>query len=259
MRERGVQARRARATDGKREPGQPPASGVRFWQVIAIVALIAATAGWTTVAVIALRPGPASEVAAASPTDEPAPTDDASVEPPVESHEVADLEALLPAELNGTSLIRESWTGTTFLGDDTWSSSVTTFLTDAGKTAADFQASQAYDAAGALDLNAGAFRVAGIDGAVLRDALIAAWTGDYPELKVTKTTIGGLNVTSGDFGDGGISSYWYVRDRVVFDIETSDPSIALAALSALPKAGESSTPSSAAARSASPSGSPSPS
>lgn len=248
MRERGVQARRARAADGELPPTPPRASGLRFWQVLAVVALIAAIAGWTTVAAIALRPAPAPEALASptdapAPTDELAPTDDASLEPAVESHEVADLEALLPAELNGTSLTRESWTGDTILGDDSWSSSVTTFLTTAGKTAADLQASQAYDSSGALDLSAGAFRVAGLDAAALRDAMIEAWKGDYPDLKVAHTTIGGLALTTGDFGEGAVNSYWYVRDGVVFDIETSDPLVAQAAFAALPAAGASPAPS----------------
>jgi hypothetical protein len=257
VRERGVQARRARGANG--DPGPPRTAGnVRFWQALAIVALIAATAGWTTVAVIALRPS-AANVAVASPTVEPLPTDDASVEPPIESHDVADLEALLPPDLNGTSLTRESWTGDTILGDDSWSTSLTTFLTDAGKAPSDLQASQAYDAAGSLDMSAGAFRVAGIEGAALRDAMIAAWKGDYPDLKVATTKIGGLDVTTGDFGDGGVNSYWYVRDNVVFDIETSDLTIAQTALAALPLPGASSPPSPTAPASASPAASPSPS
>jgi hypothetical protein len=255
VRERGVQARRARAADGERPPTPPPAIGLRFWQVLAIVALIAATAGWTMVAVMTLRPAPAGQ-AAAAPTDEPAPTDDASLEPPVESHEVADLEALLPAELNGTSLTRESWTGGTILGDDAWSSAVTTFLTGAGKTAADLQTSQAYDQVGTLDLSVGAFRVAGLDAAALRDAMISAWKGDYPDLKIAQTTIGGLDVTTGDFGEGAVKTYWYVRDGVLFDIETGDPSIAQAALSGLPTAGASAVPSSPVPASAGPSRSP---
>ena len=218
----------------------PHSNHVRFWQVLAIVAVIAATAGWTTVAVMALRPASAAvAVAVAAPTEDALPSDDpglgASDEPPVESHDVADLEPLLPAELDGTSLTRESWTGDTILGDDSsWTTSMTAFLTSSGKIAADLQASQAYDPAGALDLNAGAFRVAGVDGNVLRDAIIAAWKGDFPDLKTAQTTIGGLAVTTGDFGDGGIATYWYVRDGVVFDIESSDPTLAAAALAALP-------------------------
>ncbi|HEX7949993.1 MAG TPA: hypothetical protein VF494_06570 [Candidatus Limnocylindrales bacterium] len=259
MRERGVQARRARETDGEL-PSRPPDNSLRFWQVLAVVGLIAATAGWTTAAVIALRPAstPAA-IAEASPTDEPLQSDEPSLEPTVESHTVADLEALLPADVNGTSLTRESWTGDTVLGDDTWSKAITTFLTGAGKTAADLEASQAYDATGTLDLSAGAFRATGIKGATLRDAIIAAYKGDFPDLKLTTTTIDGLEVTNGDFGDGGAKSYWYVRDDVVFDIETGDPSIAQAALAALPQPGTpgaSDAPSTRAPASANPSPSP---
>lgn len=256
MRERGTDEVPARAADAELQPTPPPTGHLRSWQVLAIGALIAATAGWTTVAVMALRPGPPSEAAAppseasappseaaASPADEPSPTDGAIPGSTVESHQVVDLEALLPAELNGTSLTRESWTGDAILGDDSWSSSLTTFLTGIGKTAVDLQVSQAYDADGALDLSAGVLRVAGLDATALRDAMIDAWKGDYPDLKIAQTTIGGLDVTTGDFGEGAISSYWYVREGLVFDIETSDPSIALAALSALGAAGASSPPS----------------
>jgi hypothetical protein len=209
-----------------------------------VVGLIAATVGWTTAAVIALRPSSPPPVAEASPTEEPLPSDEASLEPTVESHAVADLEALLPADVNGTSLTRESWTGDTVLGDDSWSTSITTFLTGAGKTAADLEASQAYDATGTIDLSAGAFRASGVTGTALRDAIIAAYKGDYPDLKVSTTTISGLEVSSGDFGDGSSISYWYVRDDVVFDIETGDPSIAEAALAALPKPAASAGPAS---------------
>ena len=254
MRERGIQARRAREANGER-PSKPPDNGLRFWQVLAVVGLIAATAGWTTAAVIALRPAATPPpIAEASPPDDALPSDDPSLEPVVESHAVADLEALLPADVNGTSLTRESWTGDMILGDDSWSTSITTFLTGAGKTTADLQASQASELTGTLDLSAGAFRAAGIGGAALRDAIIAAYKGDYPDLKVSTTKIGALDVTRGDFGDGSVISYWYVRDDVVFDIETSDPSIAQAAFSALPTPGAS--PASSAAPSPSAASSP---
>jgi hypothetical protein len=258
VRERGVQARRARSADDDPSPAPPPASGIRFWQALAVVALIAATAGWTTVAVIAMRPAPAA-VAAASPTDEPPPSDEASVEPPVEFHQVADLENLLPAALNGISLTRQSWTGDMILGDgSSWGTSLTTFLATAGKTPADLQASQAVDDSGSLDLSAGAFRASGIEGAALRDAIIAAFKGDFPDLKVTHIKIGGFDVTKGDFGDGGIPTYWYVRDGLVFDIESSDASIVAAALAALPNPGAG-RPTSGAPASPSPANSPVPS
>ena len=214
--------------------------GIRFWQVLALVAVVAATAGWTTAAVLALRPSPGGDPvaspAAVLPTFEVLPSDAASAEPPVESHALPDLEAVLPGEVNATALTRESWTGDTILGTDTWSASLTTFLTGAGKTAADLQASQAYDASGALDLTAGVFRVTGVDATRLRDAMIAAWKGEYPDLKVATATIGGLPVITGDFGQGAVNSYWYVRGDAVFEIESSDATLAAAALAALPRA-----------------------
>jgi hypothetical protein len=265
MRVRGAQVRRARAAGAG--PPPPPDGRLRFWQALAVVALVAATAGWATVAVITLRPAPAAEALASPTTAPPAdialPSEDASVEPPVLSHAVADLEALLPAELNGTSLTRESWTGDT-IQDDPWIASLTTFLTGVGKTPADLQASQAYDPVGTLDLSAGVFRVADVVPAKLLAAMIAAWKENYPDLKTAQASVGGFDVTTGDFGQGqGTTSYWYLRGGAVFDIETTDPTIAQAALAALPTAGASSAPSSAASASpsatVSPSSSPSPS
>ena len=245
----GAPAREVRqAIDDRGE--RTTASG--FWQVLAVVGLIAATAGWTTAAVIALRPSStpaAGRGGFVAPGRIPSPRTTPSLEPPVESHAVAELEAMLPADVNGTSLTRESWTGDTILGDDSWSTSITTFLTGAGKTAADLQASQAYDAHRHLDLSAGAFRASGIGGAALRDAIIAAYKGDYPDLKLTTDDDRRPRVTNGDFGDGSVNSYWYIRDDVVFDIETSDASIAQAALAALPApgaSGASATPSASA-------------
>ena len=72
MRERGVQSRRVRdSKEAVRRPA-PASSSTNIWQVIAIVALLAATAGWTTVAVITLR-GSDTAAAVASPTDSAVP------------------------------------------------------------------------------------------------------------------------------------------------------------------------------------------
>ena len=85
MRERGVQSRRVRPgpVEPLRRPGPPPqrSGGGNFWQVLAIVALVAATAGWTTVAVLALRPGPAAEAEVPIESFDPEATDDAEVPP----------------------------------------------------------------------------------------------------------------------------------------------------------------------------------
>jgi hypothetical protein len=165
------------------------------------------------------------------------------------------MEALLPTLVSGNTLQTQSWTGDTILGDDTFSTAMTKFLTDAHKTAQDMRVAQAYDPTQTLDVTVTAYRVAGVKAAAIRDALIAAWKVDYPDLKVTDLTLAGKPVTKADFGQDAIASYLYVQDDVVFDIETGDQALATAAIGALPKPGA--IPSGAA--SASPSSSPVPS
>ena len=256
MRERGVQSRRGRGIEPEgvrrsRPPGGRGGPGI--WQALAIVALIAATAGWTTVAVLALRPQP-TPIAEASPTDDlgAAASDEvpASDEPVVLSHTVPDLEALLPTTVSGTALASQSWTGDATLADDPWSTTVTTYLTSIGKKPVDLEFAQAYDpTAGTdpntgIDLSVGVFRVKGTDPTNLRDNLIKAWKGDYPDLITTPVTVGGKKVTKGDFGADAINSYWYLSGGNVYDVETTDETLAAAALSALPDAAGKPLPSS---------------
>ena len=114
MRERGTQSRRVRPgpVEPHRRPGpapQRPGGNSNFWQVLAIIALVAATAGWTTVAVLALRPAPSAQ--AEAPIDEsfdPEASDDTEVPPVADTHDAPELEALLPATLDGTALDGEA-------------------------------------------------------------------------------------------------------------------------------------------------------
>lgn len=254
MRERGVQSRRVRAgkVEPVRRPGHPTRGGGNFWQVLAIVALVAATAGWTTVAVLALRePSPAA-VESPSESFDPNATEDPTVPPVAETHDAPELEALLPRELNGTALQIQSWDGEGFLTDDAWSTSMTSFLTSAGKAPTDLHVAQAYDPSQVLDGSVGVYRVAGVEAAALRDALVAAWKGDYPDMKVSQVTLGGRDVTKGDFGEDTIRSYLYLRDDLVYDIETTDETIAIAAFAALPEPGASGAPASGAPASGAP-------
>lgn len=219
-----------------RRADPPPSDGsIRVWQTLAIVALIAATAGWTTVAVMVVNDRP-STAAVETPTEslDPDLGGNASAEPIAESHEVVALESLLPTEVNGTTLSTQSWTGATILADDAWSVAMTTFLTSAGKTAADLQAGQAYDPTGTLELTAGVFRADGVAASDLQAQMIKAWQGDYPDLKVSQVTLGSREVTKGDFGTGAINSYWFVRDDLVFDVGTSDEKLAEAVIAAIP-------------------------
>ena len=241
MRERGVQSRRVRpgSVGPASRNGPPTPTRGNIWQAIAIVALIAATAGWTTVAVLALRPA-SGGAAQASPSDvvDASASDDTSSEPPVaDTHDAVEMEALLPTLVSGSTLQTQSWTGDTILGDDTFSTAMTKFLTDAGKKSQDMRVAQAYDPTQTLDVTVTAYRVPGVKAAAIRDALIAAWKVDYPDLKVTTSTLAGKEVTKADFGQDAIASYLYVQDDVVFDIESGDETLATAAVAALPKPG----------------------
>lgn len=245
MRERGVQSRRVRPGPvvPPRRPGPPPRrSDGNFWQVLAIVALVAATAGWTTVGVLVLRPGPSAEAEVPIESFDPEATEDSEVPPVADTHDAVELESLLPATLNGTALVAQSWDGDGLLTDDPWSTSMTAFLTAACKLPVDLHVAQSYDPNSALDASIGVYKVDGVDATALSDALIAAWKGDYPEMTVSQVKVGGKDVTKGDFGEDTITSYLYVRGDVVYDVESSDEEIATAALAALPEPDASAAP-----------------
>ena len=252
MRERGAQSRRGRpeSVEPARRPG-PPTRGVNGWQAVAIVALIAATAGWTTVAVLALR-DPSTAAAIPTRTIDPNATDAPTEAPFVEPHGVPELEALLPTELTGTALQRQSWDGDVFLTDDAWSTSMSAFLTKTGASPSALQVAQAFDPEQVLDASVWVYRVTGATGAAVHDALIAAWKGDYPDMTVSQVTLDGKEVTKASFGADTPSSYLYLRGDLVYDIEAADDKVAIAALAALPIPGASSRPSVSPAASASP-------
>ena len=198
---------------------------------------------------MALNSGPGTTAAAPSASAEPeAPLEDlvdASDEPIEELHEAPDLEAVLPTEIDGTALATQSWTGDTLLSDGgTWSTAIASFLTSAGKTPADLTAAQALDPADLIDHSVGVFRVDGVDVEALRDALANAWVADYPELVTSTVTLGDIEVVKGDFGEDAIDSYWYIKDGLLFDVESSDEAIATAILTGI-RDGTGGTPASA--------------
>ncbi len=271
LRERGTQARAAKTTDdgatttdttdagtsgttsatgsgGSRAPKtgrsaaspEPRASaGAGYWPIVAIIAIIAATAGWTTVAVLALNRDDAGTAAVTTPSDQVDPsfddTDLGASDAPVEAlHEVPDLEAVLPTEAAGTPLAAQSWTGDTLLSDGgTWSEAITAWLTTVGKKPADLTAAQALDPNDTIDHSVGVFRVTDVPVTDLRDALVAAWKAEFPELVTSTITLDGIEVQKSDFGPDAINSYWYAHDGLLFDVETSDEAVATTLLPAI--------------------------
>jgi hypothetical protein len=177
---------------------------------------------------------------AASPTgavDLPTAEASASDEPIATAvHGALELEALLPKAVGGVALTRQSTTGTTALGSDpAIQAALTTFLGKLGKTPADLQSAEAYDETGVSDVGIFAYRVAGIAGPVLGQAIVdsdsvAAGSG----VTSTKQTIGGKAVTHIQYTEISEDDYVYVHGDAVFDVTTSDPATAIQALTALP-------------------------
>ena len=223
--------------------GAPLGSGGsrdRFWPTIAMIAIVIATAGWTTVAVMALSgrggaPSPSpGQVAQASPSDDTSLPSDALDSPPPESHDAPALEALLPKTLNGTTLTSQSVTGDTLLSDDGWSNAFSTFLASAGKTPTDLLFAQAYDPSGATDLTIGAYQVTGTSAADVDKTVVKAWKANDSTLVTKAATVGGKKVTQGAIPSMSLEGYWYEHGDVVFEVQTSDATVAASALAALP-------------------------
>jgi hypothetical protein len=247
-------------------PAPPSSGGSHFWQALAIIALIVATAGWTATGMLLLRGDSTGTADIPTDTADPNAGADSSASPIPISHDVPDLEVRLPTAVNGTTLGTMSWTGDNFFDTNPWSTSMQAFLASKGLTDPDLQIAQAVDPGmgtdpNALDLFVYTYRAKGISPTDLRDAIIAGWKADTPELVVSDMTIDGRQVKKGDFGTNYEASYWYVTDDLVFDIQTTDESLVAKAIEAIPKAGASSAPApsgsgAAPSHSAAPAGSP---
>ena len=261
MRDRGPRTRRS--VSGRMDPphSTPPSrSSLNLWQAIAIIALIAATAGWTTAIVLATRQVSVAEASASTPDDGgDIPSDEETAPPVADTHDAPQLEALLPTTMQDTPLQVESWTGAAILNDDAYSDSLRSFLSANSKEAGDLLEAQAYDPTAGLDFSIAVYQLAGVAPDKVRDALIAAWKvdPDVANVPVSTVTIDGKTVTKMDFPEDTADSYLYVRDDVVFDIESSDQAIVTKAIEELPKVGSTPRPSaSGGARSAAPASAP---
>jgi len=217
------------------DPGTPRPD--RFWSIVAIVAIVLATAGWTTTGVLLLTgraDGGGAPVASTEPTDEAAiPTDSAEPDD-VSSHEAPELEALLPATLEGTPLSAQSWKGeNVFLPQDPWSTAMRAFVAKKQLDVAGFSIARTQDPDGGLDLTIDALELTGATPATLMEGMTAAFTAADDTFKSTQTTVAGKKVWKGTSTQTSLLSFWLPGDSVVFDVETEDAALATAAIKAL--------------------------
>jgi hypothetical protein len=148
-----------------------------------------------------------------------------------------DLEARLPSQVNGVTMVKYSFKGASFLesGADN-QQDLKDFLSSLGKSPDDLSVAFAGDPNAQLDLQLGAFRVAGADSNALLSAFIAATQKQSPQDTVTQGNVGGKNVTQivdpNDTESGTI--YIYASGDTLFYVSSPDPALAAAGLTALP-------------------------
>jgi hypothetical protein len=174
---------------------------------------------------------------AGSPSGSPAASGDASPAPSqaVASPVAPELEALMPRQVSGTTLVVQSATGDQVLGTDAASKALVSTLDSFGKKPTDLQIAQAYDEAGQLDLAVLGFRVPGVSAAKLQPAVLQTWLFSGAAGVTTKETmVSGVKVTEVSYGGNTSVSYVAVRKDAVIVIQSGDATLAAAALTALP-------------------------
>lgn len=235
MRERGTQARRARLAESGSTP-PPPKGGGTFWPALAIAAIIIATAGWTVVGVMALNGPSGGNTAVASATPDES-IDDSFVddfeEPVEETHDFPELEALLPAKVDGLDMLVQSWSAGLYGPDDLLSDAVTAAITAAGKAPEDLHGAGSADPSYELDAVTSVYTLDGLDPAKLRDAWVEDLKTGFPGFATTEEKVGDKTVTRGGEGDGSGTWYAYIAGDKLFIINSGDDDLARRILGAL--------------------------
>jgi hypothetical protein len=166
--------------------------------------------------------------------DEPTTTEAATTTlPPQVTHVAPELEALLPAEINGTKLQKGSATGAGVFGGDAFSREMTERLQAVGKAPAEMRFANAQDPKGVLEFEVGVFEVPGMPAKDLADAIVASTRPNAPGLIADPSTLGGKDVTTLIY-PGGTVLYLYPKGERVFYIGTQNRALAEKAIGLLP-------------------------
>jgi hypothetical protein len=140
---------------------------------------------------------------------------------------IPDLEARLPKTIDGTAMSIDSVTGATALGADATSQALIASLKTLGKTPADLQIARARDPAGDRPIRLYAFRITGVDHPKLAQAIIGAFRADATTSPTeSRVTLAGRTLTKVAFSQGPAEYLLEAAGGVVFDIETTDETLA---------------------------------
>ena len=140
----------------------------------------------------------------------------------------------MPHAVNGTPLTVESATDATSLGSAPSNRALDAAVTNLGRTPADLEIAEAYDASGSLALSVLGFRVSGVDPAKLRTAVLDAWLSvNTPGVTASSVNLLGTPSTRVSYGDSGPNEYAFVRGDSLFVVETADQSLAANVVAAM--------------------------
>lgn len=142
------------------------------------------------------------------------------------------LEELLPDEVGGTELVKFSIAGAdAFGGGEEFQG----LLDRLGASADDVSAASAGDAAGALDVQIAAFRIAGADTDDLEQEFVRlVEESEAGAVELEERNIEGKDVWTGVDEEQGMGVYFYAAGDVVFLVQTNDEQLAEEAISQLP-------------------------
>lgn len=177
---------------------------------------------------------PSGSATPATPSSAPSASSDDSAGPseaPINNHAVPAREALLPDKFETTTLIKQSFDGTA-LGTDAASTQLEQFLAANGRQLSDFGEAGASDPTNPGNLTFVVFRVPGISGPVLQQAIVAATVAATPTVQLTTVTIGSRQVIKGT--DPNNVRYIYAKGDLIYGVQTSTQEIADKAIALLP-------------------------
>jgi hypothetical protein len=176
-------------------------------------------------------------------TAEPQPTVDPgeSIDPEqseeavVESPAAPDLVATLPTKVGDITLVADSATGSSILGEDQGSRAILAALRAEGLDPEALQVAQAYDEQGMSDLAVLAVKVAGMDLAKVEDLVLDSWlAASGAGVARTPVKLGSDEWIVLDYGDGLAKDWVRAADGQVYVITTADEALAEQAAAAIP-------------------------
>ena len=148
----------------------------------------------------------------------------------------ADLRLLLPSSIDGHTLAKTQFNGTTIAGQPGGgiSTELSDTLTHFGKKISDLTVAFATDPTQKVDLSITAIRVAGVSGADFLAAYAPELQKAFPEATIAQQTVAGKVVDAVTTAPNVPPQFLVAHNDVVFLVNSTDPTLAVAAVAGLP-------------------------